>query len=364
MKNLLGLDREALENWVISHGERPFRARQLMQWIHQRYVSDFSEMTDISRAFQNKLKESAVIQPPKVIQTAVSKDGTTKWGLQVDGGKIIESVFIPEDDRGTLCVSTQIGCIQKCPFCFTGQQGFTRNLSTAEIIGQLWSANSSLGATSKTDRRISNVVLMGMGEPLANYNAVLSALKLMLDDLAYGLSRRRVTVSTSGVIPAMDRLKEACPVSLAVSLHAPNDELRNQLVPMNKKYPLKELIAACNRYLRDAPKEVITFEYVMLGDVNDDPRSANELIRLLSSTPSKINLIPFNPYPGSPFKASKEEDTQRFAEKLIKAGFVTTVRKSRGSDILAACGQLAGQVEKQAIIPAVEHPINPTNVAI
>lgn len=349
--NLLGLDKDQLACWIASKSEKRFRVKQLLSWIHQHYTDDFSEMTDISKVFRNVLAEEAVVRAPEMVSEQISTDGTIKWAMKVEGGNAIETVFIPEEDRGTLCVSSQIGCIQACPFCVTGQQGFNRNLTTAEIVGQLWLANRLLYEPYVADRPVSNVVLMGMGEPLANVDAVISAVKLMIEDQAYGLSRRRVTVSTSGIIPGMDRLKAECPVSLAVSLHAPNDELRDHLVPINKKYPLKDLMAACVRYLDDAPKSVITFEYVMLSGVNDSLDHARELAALLRNIPCKINLIPFNSYPDSPFLSSNPSSMKPFSDFLIQKGFVTTIRKSRGDDIAAACGQLAGKVSsRQKII--------------
>ena len=342
--NLLGMDREQLGAWVAQQGERPFRVKQLFAWMHQRFLDDFDQMTDISKAFRNVLSQKAHIKAPYVATEQISVDGTVKWAMSLEGGNVIESVFIPEDDRGTLCVSSQIGCIQSCAFCATGQQGFNRNLTTAEIVGQLWLANRLLPRPEGNERAVSNVVLMGMGEPLANLEAVIPAVKLMIEDCAYNLSRRRVTVSTSGVVPGIDRLKEECPVSLAVSLHAPDNGLRDQLIPINQKYPIELLMAACERYLENAPKSVITFEYVMLLNVNDSLEHAKKLVSLLSSIPCKINLISFNAYPGSSFASSDPERMRRFADYLIGKGFVTTIRKSRGDDISAACGQLAGQV--------------------
>jgi 23S rRNA (adenine2503-C2)-methyltransferase len=286
----------------------------------------------------------AVVAPPVVVSDKHSDDGTRKFLFDVGGGNAIETVFIPEDDRGTLCISTQAGCALDCSFCSTGKQGFNRNLSVAEIIGQLWQANQALGFDPKSERIISNVVLMGMGEPLANFENTVTALRLMLDDNAYGLSRRRVTVSTSGLVPAMDRLRDECPVALAVSLHAPNDKLRDELVPINQKYPLRELMGACQRYLEKAPRDFVTFEYVMLDGVNDSDVHARELLAVTRDVSCKFNLIPFNPFPGSPYLRSSTQRIRRFAEILIEAGVVTTTRKTRGDDIDAACGQLAGQV--------------------
>ncbi|MDP2878308.1 MAG: 23S rRNA (adenine(2503)-C(2))-methyltransferase RlmN, partial [Sulfuricella sp.] len=302
-------------------------------------------MSDLSKALREKLGGLAVVEPPRLMQEQISDDGTRKWLLDVGAGQGVETVFIPEGDRGTLCVSSQVGCALECGFCSTGKQGFNRNLSVAEIIGQLWWANKALGCTPRNERVIGNVVLMGMGEPLLNFDNTVTALHLMLDDNAYGLSRRRVTVSTSGIVPAMDRLREACPVALAVSLHAPNDALRDILVPINKKYPLNELMAACRRYVVDAPRDFITFEYVMLDGVNDSPAHARELVALTRDVPCKFNLIPFNPFPDSEYRRSPADVIRRFGAILIEAGRVVTIRKTRGDDIAAACGQLAGKVQ-------------------
>lgn len=343
--NLLDFDADGLAAWFAEQGEKPFRARQVLRWMHRFGESDFDAMTDIAKSLRDKLKEKAVVTPPAVLSDKVSEDGTRKFLFDVGNGNAVETVFIPEDDRGTLCVSTQAGCALDCAFCSTGKQGFNRNLAVSEIIGQLWQANRALGADPKGERIISNVVLMGMGEPLANFDNTVKALRLMLDDNAYGLSRRRVTVSTSGLVPAMDQLREACPVALAVSLHAPNDKLRDELVPINKKYPIAELMAACRRYLEKAPRDFVTFEYVMLDGINDTDAHARELLAATRDVPCKFNLIPFNPFPGSPFKRSKPERVRRFAEILMAAGIITTTRKTRGDDIDAACGQLAGQVQ-------------------
>lgn len=353
--NLLGLDAPALTQLVGQWGGKPFRARQLQKWVHQRGTSQFDDMTDLARDFRAQLAESCVVQAPSVLTQHRSADGTRKWLFDVGQGNAIESVFIPEDDRGTLCISSQAGCNVACRFCSTGHQGFNRNLTAAEIIGQLWWARHELmqdlssarvSASVTTDTRlISNVVMMGMGEPLLNYEPVLAALRMMLDDNAYGLSRRRVTVSTSGVVPMMDRLSQDCPVALAVSLHAPNDALRDELVPLNKKYPLKELLAACERYLAFAPRDFITFEYVMLDGVNDTDQHAKQLVDIARSIHCKLNLIPFNPFPASGLKRSSNERTRIFSQHLMDAGIVTTVRKTRGDDIDAACGQLAGEVK-------------------
>lgn len=346
--NLLDFDAQGLTDWCEQQGERPFRARQLLRWVHQRGESDFDAMTDIAKSFREKLKLISSVSPAPTRSDKLSDDGTRKFLFDVGTGNAIETVFIPEADRGTLCVSSQAGCALECAFCSTGRQGFNRNLSTAEIIGQLWQANRVLMQGKQTgqsiDRLISNVVMMGMGEPLTNFDNLIPALKLMLDDNAYGLSRRRVTVSTSGIVPAMDKLALACPVALAVSLHAPTDELRDQLVPINRKYPLAQLMAACKRYLEHAPRDFITFEYVMLDGVNDSDELAHTLVELVRDVPCKLNLIPFNPFPNSGFKRSSRERIRRFADILMQAGIVTTTRKTRGDDIDAACGQLAGQV--------------------
>lgn len=343
--NLLNYDLAGLTAHFAQMGEKPFRARQVMRWMHQGAAGDFDEMTDLAKSLRAKLKESAQVGVPVLMTAQESRDGTRKWLLDVGTGNGVETVFIPETDRGTLCISSQVGCALECTFCSTGRQGFNRNLSTAEIIGQLWWANKALGATPKDERVISNVVMMGMGEPLANYDNVVTALSIMLDDHGYALSRRRVTVSTSGMVPQMDRLKEDMPVALAVSLHAPNDAIRNEIVPLNKKYPLKELMAACQRYLVKAPRDFVTFEYVMLDGVNDKPEHARELLELVKDVPCKFNLIPFNPFPNSGYNRSSDENIRVFRDILYQAGLVVTVRKTRGDDIDAACGQLAGQVQ-------------------
>ena len=345
MQNLLDLDADGMTAWFAAQGEKPFRAKQVLRWIHRSGVADFDAMTDIAKSLREKLKAKAVVMPPTVVSDKISDDGTRKFLIDVGNGNAVETVFIPEDTRGTLCVSTQAGCALDCAFCSTGKQGFNRNLTVAEIIGQVWLANRALGAVHGDERVISNVVLMGMGEPLANFENTVTALRLMLDDNAYGLSRRRVTVSTSGLVPVMDRLRDECPVALAVSLHAPNNALRDELVPINQKYPLKELMAACQRYLEKAPRDFITFEYVMLAGVNDSDAHARELINLVKSVYCKFNLIPFNPFPGSPFLRSSSDRVRRFADILMEAGIITTTRKTRGDDIDAACGQLAGQVQ-------------------
>ncbi len=343
-QNLLDLDGDGLARYIDDLGEKPFRARQLQRWIHRAGVGEFASMSDLAKDFRQRLAVCAEIRAPRIIRSGVSTDGTHKWLLEVEGGSAIESVFIPETDRGTLCVSTQAGCALDCSFCSTGKQGFNRNLTVAEIIGQLWIANRELGGSQGRERPISNVVLMGMGEPLLNFDNTVAALRLMIDDNSYGLSRRRVTLSTSGIVPAIDALRDACPVALAVSLHAPTDALRDQLVPINRKYPLRLLLDACLRYLDRAPRDFVTFEYVMLDGINDTPLHAEQLIELVLQVPCKINLIPFNPFPGSNYRRSSHESIWGFAQTLNGAGIVTTVRKTRGDDIDAACGQLAGQV--------------------
>ena len=339
-QNLLALDARGLEAFFAQQGEKAFRARQVLRWLHQRHEADFAQMSDLAKELRAKLVASACVEAPQIVGDTTARDGTRKWLLKVDGANAVEAVFIPESSRGTLCVSSQAGCVLDCAFCSTGKQGFNRNLTTAEIIGQLWLANRLL----EGERPVTNVVMMGMGEPLLNLDNVIPALRLMLDDNAYGLSRRRVTVSTAGVVPGIDRLRDECPVALAVSLHAPNDALRDRLVPVNRKYPLAELIAACNRYLEKAPRDFITFEYVMLEGVNDADDQARELVALAARVRCKFNLIPFNPFSNSGFKRSSPERIRRFSEVLQRAGLTVTTRKTRGDDIGAACGQLAGNV--------------------
>ncbi len=349
--NLLDFDLEGLAAYCETLGEKRFRATQLFRWIHQKGATDFDQMTDLAKSLREKLKAGAHLQALPILTQHESKDGTIKWLFDVGNGDAVEAVFIPEDDRGTLCVSSQAGCAVGCRFCSTGHQGFSRNLTTGEIVAQLWFAERFLRQHLKRDERvISNVVMMGMGEPLQNYSALLPALRVMLDDHGYGLSRRRVTVSTSGVVPMMDRLGQDCPVALAVSLHAPNDALRDNLVPLNRKYPLAELLDACNRYLEHAPRDFITFEYCMLDGVNDQPEHAQQLVQLVQrhggrGVSCKLNLIPFNPFPASGLVRSPPHQVQAFAKILSDAGIVTTVRKTRGDDIDAACGQLAGDVK-------------------
>ncbi len=351
LTNLLDLEPAELVRWCGELGEKPFRAKQLERWIHQFGESDFDAMTDLAKSLREKLKIHATVAAPAVISDHTSTDGTRKWLLDVGNGNAVETVFIPEENRGTLCVSTQAGCAVNCRFCSTGKQGFSRNLSVGEIIGQLWMAEGALRRAKgipqgpKGERQVTNVVMMGMGEPLLNYEPTVAALKLMLDDNAYGLSRRRVTLSTSGVVPMIDKLSGDCAVALAVSLHASNDKLRDELVPLNRKYPLKELLAACKRYLDFAPRDFITFEYCMLDGVNDTDAHARELLALVANVPCKFNLIPFNPFPESGLKRSNNPRIKAFAQVLMDGGIVTTIRKTRGDDIDAACGQLAGEVQ-------------------
>jgi 23S rRNA (adenine2503-C2)-methyltransferase len=398
MINLLDLSPTDLNRFFADRGEKPFRARQVSRWVHQRFADEVSGMTDLAKPLRDRVAADAWIKGPQVLRDSTASDGTRKWLLDAGNGNAVESVFIPEDDRGTLCVSSQAGCALDCAFCSTGKQGFNRNLTTGEIIGQLWHANRTLiadglsltdggaddplpvgGQQSGQERStrvgtsaapwlehgrppITNVVMMGMGEPLANFDQVVPALQLMLDDNAYGLSRRRVTLSTSGLVPLIDRLGQECPVALAVSLHAPNDDLRDRLVPINRKHPLRALLAACERYLAVAPRDFVTLEYVMLDGVNDQPHHAHELVALTRDLRCKFNLIPFNPFPGSEFSTSPRERIVAFAQVLQDAGRVATIRKTRGEDIDAACGQLAGQVQDRTtrrlstrIVPIAAH---------
>src|SRR6188472_204951 len=347
MTNLLDLDPAALACWLGERGQKPFRARQVSRWLHQRLADNFAAMTDLAKPLRELLAAEAEIRAPRVLRDTTAADGTRKWLLDAGNGNAVEAVYIPEEDRGTLCISSQAGCALDCAFCSTGRQGFNRNLSTGEIVGQLWHANRTLlsDGVSQTRAPITNVVMMGMGEPLANFDNGVSALRLFLDDNAYGLSRRRVTLSTSGLVPWIDRLRDECPVALAVSLHAPTNELRDRLVPINRKHPLAELMAACVRYLERAPRDFVTFEYVMLDGVNDQPAHARALAALVRDVPCKINLIPFNPFAGSGFTTTPRSRIRAFAGALQDAGIVTTIRRTRGDDIDAACGQLAGQVQ-------------------
>ena len=362
--NLLEFDLDGLTAFCEQLGEKRFRATQLFRWIHQKGASDFAQMSDLAKSLREKLAGTAEIRPLAVASEQASNDGTIKWLFDVGGGDAVETVFIPEEDRGTLCISSQAGCAVGCRFCSTGHQGFSRNLTSGEIVAQLWHAEHQLRRRlnlASGERAITNVVMMGMGEPLQNYAALVPALRVMLDDHGYGLSRRRVTVSTSGVVPMIDRLRDDCPVALAVSLHAPNDTLRDDLVPLNRKYPIDELLASCNRYLDAAPRDFITFEYCMLDGVNDTPEHARQLVELVRDRIAcKLNLIPFNPFPESGLKRSPRERVTAFAHVLQDAGIVTTVRKTRGDDIAAACGQLAGEVQDRTRVKeriAVRAPI-------
>ena len=365
--NLLGYDLAHMKAFFSEFGEKTFRAVQVLKWIHQFGVDDFANMSNVSKALRSRLSEIATIRAPEIVMEQKSSDGTIKWLMRLDGGNSIETVFIPEDNRGTLCVSSQVGCALDCGFCSTAQQGFNRNLTSAEIIAQLWVANRALGSyaadpqalssnefpaagkTNHSKRAITNVVLMGMGEPLLNFDNVVEAVHLMLEDNAYGLSKRRVTISTAGVVPALKRLREECDVSLALSLHAPNDQIRDAIVPLNKKYPIKELLQACRHYFDgDTKKKQFTIEYVMLSGINDSEKNARELAALLRKMPCKINLIPFNPFPNSGYECSKMQIINRFKDILHKAGYVTVIRKTRGEDIDAACGQLAGKVKDKS----------------
>jgi 23S rRNA (adenine2503-C2)-methyltransferase len=351
LDNLLDLNCNELTEYIQKFGHKPYRAKQLLKWIYHFGERDFSKMTDLAKPFRTSLDEIAEIEIPEIELDHISLDGTRKWLLDMGTKNGIETVFIPEKSRGTLCISSQVGCALECTFCSTGRQGFNRNLTSAEIIGQLWLANHKLReqdnykVLKKDERIITNVVMMGMGEPLANYKHVVHALEMMLDDNIYGLSRRKVTLSTSGLVPAIEKLSLDCPVSLAISLHAPNNKIRDEIVPINKKYPLDMLMKSCLNYVEKAPRDFITFEYVMLENVNDSIDQAKELVNLIKNVPSKINLIPFNPFPKSGYKCSKKTTIKAFQEILMDAGIVTTIRKTRGDDIDAACGQLAGQVQ-------------------
>jgi 23S rRNA (adenine2503-C2)-methyltransferase len=354
--NLLGLTRPSLEAFVAELGSKPFRARQLMQWLYKRGVGSFAEMTDLAKELRARLAERALVQPPQILSVQRSADGTTKWLLEADARQAFEMVFIPEPDRGTLCISSQVGCALDCSFCATAQQGFNRNLSTAEIVGQVWLAEQELARAERArgaepaaapygeQRHVTNVVLMGMGEPLANFRNVVPALQILLDDYGFDLSRRRVTLSTSGLVPQIYKLAEETNVALAVSLHAPDDKLRNELVPINRKHPIAELLQACWHYLDEQNGRSVTFEYVMLAGVNDSPAQARALARLLHGHPAKVNLIPFNPFPGTRYTRSPAPTIQRFRDELLQRGVLATIRRTRGDDIDAACGQLAGRV--------------------
>ncbi len=342
--NLLDYDRQGVAAFFAERGEKPFRATQVTQWIHQAGVADFSAMSNLSKGLRALLAEQAEVRGPAPVSEQRSADGTRKWQLRLDDGNRIETVFIPEEGRGTLCISSQAGCALDCSFCCTAQQGFNRNLTTAEIVGQVWHARRCLAIDGDQQPAITNIVFMGMGEPLLNLSNVIKALNVLQDDLAYGLSKRRVTISTAGVVPALYRLAELSDVSLAVSLHAPDDALRDELVPLNRKYPIAELLRACRYYVHDGARRRVTFEYVMLRDVNDHPAQARDLAVLLRDMPAKVNLIPFNPFPGARFQRSTPEAIARFRDILLAAGLMTITRKTRGDDIAAACGQLAGQI--------------------
>jgi len=346
LQNLLDFNHHELTEFVAKFGHKPFRANQLLRWIYKDGEQSFDNMSDIAKDFRETLNSNAQISLPEIKLDHTSQDGTRKWLLNVGESNLIEMVFIPETSRGTLCVSSQVGCALECTFCSTGRQGFNRNLTSSEIIGQLWLANKLIDKKNDNNEQksVTNVVMMGMGEPLANYKHVVHALEMMLDDKVYGLSRRRVTLSTSGLVPAIDQLREDCPVSLAISLHASNDELRDEIVPINKKYPIKSLMESCMRYIEKAPRDFITFEYVMLSGVNDSIDQAKELIKITQNVPCKFNLIPFNPFPKSGYECSSRPTIHAFQKVLMDAGIVTTVRKTRGDDIDAACGQLAGKV--------------------
>lgn len=343
--NLLNFTLPKLEQFFEEIGEKKFRARQVFRWLHVYGAETFDEMTDIAKSLRAKLEEIAIIEVPKLFSEQISSDGTRKWALEVGNGNKIEAVFIPEDDRGTLCISSQVGCALECQFCSTARQGFNRNLSPGEIAGQLWWANKRLGKDPKGEKLITNVVMMGMGEPLANYDSVIDAMKIMLDDNAYNLSKRKLTLSTSGMVPKLIQLGDDCPVSLAISLHASNDVVRSEIIPLNQKYPIAQLLDACRQYLIKSPKNYITFEYVMLKDVNDHLEHARELVSLMRGIECKFNLIPFNPFPNSGFEASSYSQILKFQKILQEGGYITTVRKTRGDDIDAACGQLVGKVQ-------------------
>ncbi len=348
--NLLGMPHQEMADWFVALGEKPFRATQVMKWVYHRGVVDFSEMTDLSLALRERLAEIAEVRPPETITVQDSSDGTRKWLLRVDAGNAMETVYIPEEDRGTLCISSQVGCALDCAFCSTAQQGFNRNLSAAEIVGQVLVAARGLDHVPAEERRvITNVVFMGMGEPLTNFDHVVAAIGILLDDKGYGLSRRRVTLSTAGVVPALERLADTCDVALAVSLHAPDDALRDELVPINRKYPIARLLDACRYYVGKRPQQAhVTWEYVMLDGVNDSDAHAYALARLLQGIPSKVNLIPFNPFPMTRFRRSPEERISRFREILMEQGYLVLTRRTRGDDIDAACGQLAGRVQDRS----------------
>jgi len=341
--NLLGLDRAAMEAFFQGRGYKVFHGRQVLKWIHKHGVTDFDAMTDLGKKLRAELKEAAEVRVPDILLEQASADGTRKWVIELECGNRVETVYIPDGERNTLCVSSQVGCALDCSFCSTAQQGFNRNLSAAEIVAQVWIAVHTL-----SERQLTNVVLMGMGEPLSNFDNLVAALNIIQDDLAYGLSKHRVTVSTAGIVPALRRLREVSDVSLAVSLHAPNDELRNELVPLNRKYPIAELLPACKAFIEGDKRRKITFEYVMLDGVNDSDAHARELVRILRGVPAKMNLIPFNPFPNSPYRCSPPERVERFRQLLLKSGLMAITRKTRGDDIDAACGQLVGRVKDRS----------------
>jgi 23S rRNA (adenine2503-C2)-methyltransferase len=364
--NLLDLDLVRMEEFFVSIGEKPFRAEQVLKWIYHARVTDFGKMTNLGMELRQRLPGLAVIEPPKILREQTSTDGTVKWLMGSGAGNAIETVFIPETKRGTLCISSQVGCALNCSFCSTGAQGFSRNLSASEIIGQVWQAAESLGHERNGARCITNVVFMGMGEPLLNFDAVLTALCLLRDDLGFGLAAKRVTVSTAGLVPGIDRLRDSIDVALAVSLHAPVDDLRETLVPLNRKYPIKELMAACSRYAADKHKRSVTFEYTLIDGLNDQPEQAQKLVKLLRKLPSKLNLIPFNPFPGTRYRCSPSTRIREFQEIVMAGGLIATVRKTRGNDIDAACGQLVGKFQdrtrrserlRDANTPSEEHSI-------
>lgn len=342
--NLLDLDEVRLREFFLSIGEKPFRAEQVLKWIYHQGITDFNQMTNLSKDLRQNLERVAVVDPPEALSEQVSLDGTTKWLIGFGGGNAVETVFIPEPNRGTLCISSQVGCALNCTFCATGAQGFNRNLSTGEIIGQVWLAARALGHERNGKRRITNVVLMGMGEPLLNFDAVAAALSLLRHDLGFGFAAKRVTLSTAGLVPGIDRLRKTIDVALAVSLHAPEDTLRETLVPLNKKYPIRELMRSCADYVSDKHKRSVTFEYTLIDGVNDRPEHARKLVKLLRRLPSKLNLIPFNPFPGTRYRCSSDERIREFQDIVMAGGLIATVRKTRGDDIDAACGQLAGKV--------------------
>jgi 23S rRNA (adenine2503-C2)-methyltransferase len=342
--NLLDLDEDQMRAFFGSIGEKPFRAQQILKWIYHQGVTDFDRMTNLSLDLRQKLGQIASIEPPQVLNEQVSVDGTTKWLMGFGGGNAVETVFIPEASRGTLCISSQVGCALNCTFCSTGAQGFSRNLSTAEIIGQVWLAARRLGHERNGTRAITNVVLMGMGEPLLNFDAVVPALSLLRNDLGFGMAAKRVTLSTAGLVPGIDRLRETIDVALAVSLHAPEDALRESLVPLNRKYPIRELMRSCSDYVSDKHKRSVTFEYTLIDGINDHPEHARKLVKILRRLPSKLNLIPFNPFPGTAYRCSPESRIREFQSIVMDGGLIATVRKTRGDDIDAACGQLVGKV--------------------